>query len=93
MKLETLSEETGMKLSTEREIGKMKKEQTHKQKLAVLLRRKYYRGCRGQLSSHGAGRFSRQIFCDDTPENRVRFNRPNGDGINTTSLCVSDCDW
>lgn len=37
---------------------------TPNQILAALLRRNAYAGCRGQISSHGAGRKSIQIFAD-----------------------------
>jgi hypothetical protein len=42
------------------------KTQTPKQKLAAMLRRNEYKGCTGQVSYHGAGRVSVQIFADAT---------------------------
>jgi hypothetical protein len=68
----------------------MKKERTHKQILADILRKKIYKGCHGQNSAHGAGRYSIQIFCADTPENRIRFS--GAESITRGSLTVLDFD-
>ena len=38
------------------------KTRTPKQQLTDMLRRKKYRGCRGQVSSHGCDEWSIQIF-------------------------------
>lgn len=41
---------------------KTKKTQTPKQKLSSMLKRKEFAGCRGQVSHHGMGKVSIQIF-------------------------------
>ncbi len=66
----------------------MKKQLTHKQILANYLRRKEYQGCHGQISSHGAGEYSIQIFAANTPENRSKFS--NAELNPQGTLCVLD---
>lgn len=44
----------------------MTKKKTPKQILAGMLRRKKYRNCHGQTSSHGCGEISIQIFDNKT---------------------------
>ncbi len=61
--------------------------QSPKQKLAAMLRRTEYKGCTGQVSHHGAGRVSVQIFA---PAADSRFaNRPMA-ASSTTSRLVAD---
>lgn len=63
---------------------------TPKQVLSAMLRRKEYAGCNGQVSAHGAGRRSIQIFAPATAENARRwpFAKENQQG----KLLVSDFD-
>ena len=63
---------------------------TPKQIMASTLRRREYAGCHGQTSYHGCGRYSIQIYCRPTPENRKRFPyaTPNAEG----SFIVADFD-
>lgn len=63
---------------------------TPKQTLADHLRRKEYRGCTGQVSDHGMGRTSIQIFTDNTSVNRKTFEYARIN--NTGSLIVADFD-
>ncbi len=62
------------------------KNQSPKQKLAAMLRRKEYAGCRGQVSSHGMGRVSVQIFA---PASDARFaNKPLAASSTTSRLVI-----
>ena len=63
------------------------KTQSPKQKLASMLRRKEYAGCRGQVSSHGMGRVSVQIFA---PADDARFAKKPMAASSTTSRLVAD---
>ena len=54
----------------------MKKERTRKQVLADYLRRKTYKGCHGQISSHGCGQFSIQIFADHEDREKWPYATP-----------------
>jgi len=66
----------------------MRKEQTPKQILSNYLRRNQYRGLYGQISYHGVGEYSIQIFAENTPENSAKFT---GAILNAQrSLCVLD---
>ena len=73
--------------------AKTVKGQTNKpsprQQLAYALRRKEYRGCRGQVSHHGMS-LSIQLFAEDTPANRERF--PHARMNQQGSLLVADFD-
>ena len=66
----------------------MKKKQTPKQILSNLLRRNQYRGLYGQISYHGVGEYSIQIFAENTLGNSAKFIDAmlNAQG----SLCVLD---
>lgn len=55
-----------------------------------MKRRKLYAGCTFQRNAHGSGRFSVDIHCDATDENRQRFpDAQNMDGF----LWVGSLDW
>ena len=55
-----------------------------------MKRTKRYAGCRFQRNAHGCGRFSVDIHCDATDENRKRF--PDAQNVGK-SLCVGSRDW
>ncbi len=62
------------------------KNQSPKQKLAAMLRRKEYAGCRGQVSHHGMGRVSVQIFA---PVSDARFaDKPMAASSTTSRLAL-----
>ena len=64
---------------------------TANQKKSQLLKSKKYAGCTGQISNHGCGNKSIQLFADDTQENRDRF--PFAKKNAQQSLCVLDIDF
>lgn len=63
---------------------------TPRQMLASLLRRKEFAGCDGQVSAHGAGRISIQIFAPATEDNMKRW--PYAQANAQATLVVRDFD-
>lgn len=60
-------------------------------KVSAVRRTKRYAGCHVQRNAHGCGRFSLDIFAEDTPENRAKW--PQAERNAQGSLWVGCDDW